>query len=149
MGTTVFFTILAGVITYVAGQLILKLVIEPVQELRRTIGNISYTLIERANVIHNPGVPTIEVINETSKELRKLSSQLHSHFFLIPLYDKTSKVFRLPSHSKIREAATNLIGLSNGIHEEGDNIYEVNAKRIEKICDCLGIYLSDDERWPK
>ena len=76
MNSTVFFTVLSGVITYVLGQLVLRLVIEPVQELRRTIGVISHTLIERANVIQNPGVPTNEVMDETSRELRKLSSQL-------------------------------------------------------------------------
>src|SRR5690606_37890983 len=124
----IFFTILSGDITYVFGQLVLRLVIEPVQELRRTIGNVSHTLIERANVIQNPGVPRIEVIDQTALELRNLSSKLHSHLFLVPLYNKTAKVFRLPTHHNILEAASNLIGLSNGIHEARDKIYEVNAK---------------------
>ncbi|MGH7262102.1 MAG: hypothetical protein ACREI9_15780, partial [Nitrospiraceae bacterium] len=67
-------------LTYVAGQLISKLVIEPVQETRKTIGQVSHALIERANVIQNPGVPTTEVMRDTSRELRKLSSQLQSWF---------------------------------------------------------------------
>jgi len=54
--STVFLTIFAGVVTYVLGQIVLKLVIEPVQDLRRTIGAISLTLIERANVTQNPVV---------------------------------------------------------------------------------------------
>ena len=58
MNATVFLTVLAGVITYVLGQLILRLVIEPVQDLRRTIGGISHALIERTNVIQNPGLPS-------------------------------------------------------------------------------------------
>ena len=57
MDLTVFLTVLSGVLTYVVGQLVVKLVIEPVQEARRTIGQISHSLIEHAHVIANPGVP--------------------------------------------------------------------------------------------
>ncbi len=146
---TVFWTVLAGVLTYVAGQLVLKLVIEPVQELRRTIAAISHALIERANVIANPGVPTEEVMRETSKELRKLSSQLQSHLYLIPMYSTTAKVFALPSRDRMLEAGSMLIGLSNSVHRESGTIYEANAKRVETICDCLHIYLADHDRISK
>ena len=42
MDATVFYTVFAGVLTYVAGQLISKLVIEPVQDTRKPIGQISH-----------------------------------------------------------------------------------------------------------
>ena len=51
MNSTVFLTVLSGVITYVLGQLVLRLVIEPVQELRRTISVISHALIRSARHI--------------------------------------------------------------------------------------------------
>lgn len=146
---TVFWTIIAGVVTYLAGQLALKLVLEPVQDLRRTIGAISHSLIERANVIANPGVPTVEVMDATSQELRKLSSQLHSHLYLVPAYSFTSRIFFLPKSTEVREAATMLIGLSNGVHRATGGIYEENAKRVERICDLLRIYLPDHERISK
>lgn len=149
MNSTVFLTVLAGVLTYVLGQLVLKLVIEPVQDLRKTIGVISHALIEHASIFHNPGVPTQEAMNETSRELRKLSSQLHAHLFLVPVYEATSRIFRLPSHARVLEASGALIGLSNSVFQARDNSYEVNAKRVEKICDSLGIYLPEDRRWPK
>jgi hypothetical protein len=79
MSFTVFITVLSGVLTYVIGQLVVKIVIEPVQDARRTIGQISHSLIEHANVIANPGVPSEEVMRETAQHLRKLSSQLQSH----------------------------------------------------------------------
>jgi hypothetical protein len=149
MNLTVFFTVFAGVLTYVAGQLIVKLVIEPVQDARRTIGQISHALIERANVIHNPGAPSAEVMTETSRELRKLSSQLQAHLYLVPAYKATATLFRLPSRPKLLKAASHLIGLSNSLHRATDSVYEQNAKRVETICDALSIFLPDEERLPK
>ena len=51
---TVFLTVFSGVVTYIVGQLVLKLLIEPVQDLKKTIGMISYAIIERGSVISNP-----------------------------------------------------------------------------------------------
>jgi hypothetical protein len=53
---TVFLTVLSGVLFFVLGQLALKLVIEPLNDMRKTIGLISHALIEHAGLIHNPGV---------------------------------------------------------------------------------------------
>jgi len=149
MNSTVFLTVLAGVITYVLGQLILKLLIEPVTELKRTIGEIAHSLIEHANVIQNPGVPKEEMITETSRQLRKLSSQLEAHLYLIPMYRCTSKLFFLPSRDKIIAAARGLMGLSNSVFRAADGIYKQNAHRVENVFDSLGIYMSEGDRWPK
>lgn len=149
MDYTVFLTVLTGVLTYVLGQLGLKLVIEPVQDLRKTIGFISHALIERANVIHNPGVAAQEVMDEASNHLRSLSSQLQSHLYLVPKYALTARLFRLPSLAEIREASSALIGLSNGLYRQSPDIYKINAKRVEAICDSLGIYLPPENRWPE
>ena len=149
MGLTVFFTVLSGVITFVVGQLVVKLVLDPVHDLKKTIGQISHTLVERANVIGNPGVPTKEVMDETSDLLRKLSSQLHAYLYLVPAYDATCRVFRLPSKEKLLAASTNLIGLSNSVYRADAKVYENNAKRVEAICDSLSIYIAEGSRWPK
>ena len=61
MDWTVFLTVISGVLTYVLGQLVLKLVIEPVQETKRTIGQISHSLIEHGNVIQNPDFASEEL----------------------------------------------------------------------------------------
>src|ERR1700740_3158470 len=99
---TAFFTVLSGVLVYVVGQIILKFFIEPVHDLKKTIGAISHSLIERGNVLYNPGVNSTEVNNETSREFRKLASQLESHLFLIPCYSSTARIFRLPAFAEIR-----------------------------------------------
>ncbi len=144
----IFFTIFAGVVTYIFGQLVLKLVIEPVQETKRTIAQISHSLIEHANVISNPGVPPMEVMRETSQHLRGLSSKIRSHLYLVPLYDLTAKVFFMPNQESILCAAQNLMGLSNSVYTATDRIYEFNARRVEAICDSLGIYMAEGDRWP-
>jgi hypothetical protein len=149
MNATVFLTVISGVLTYVLGQLVLKLVIEPVHDLRKTIGLISHALIERANVIQNPGVPSDEVMNATSQELRRLSSQLQSHLYLVPKYTITARVFQLPSRQSLLDASGAMIGLSNSVYRASGNVYEVNAKRVEKICDSLSIYMDEASRWPK
>ena len=149
MYATVFLTVVTGFLTYVLGQLAVKLVIEPVQEAKKSIGSIAHALIEHANVVGNPGVPSAEVMEATSKHMRQLSSQLQSHLYLVPSYDRTAKIFYLPSKANILKASSNLIGLSNSVYRASDRVYEANAKRVEGIRDALGIFMSDDERWPK
>ena len=149
MDFTVVFTVLSGVITFVVGQLVVKLVLDPVHDLKKTIGQISYTFVERANVIDNPGALPKEVMDETLDSLRKLSSHLHAHLYLVPAYDVTCRVFRLPSKEKLLAASTNLIGLSNNVYRADDKVYEVNAKRVEAVCDSLGIYIAEGSKWPK
>jgi hypothetical protein len=149
MDSTVFLTVLSGVITYVAGQLVLKLLIEPVQEAKKTIGQISHSLIEHAVVIHNPGVPSEETMRQTSQHLRKLSSQLNAHLYLVPAYKWTAKVFRLPTQAQLLAAAGGLMGLSNSVYRTSESVYKHNTKRVETICDSLSIYLPEGDRWPK
>lgn len=106
MNATVFFTVISGVLTYVLGQLVVKIVLDPVQDMKKTIGQIAHALIERANITSNPGVPAEDVIDETSKLFRQLSSQLQSHLYLVPCYKITATVFRLPELQKVLKASS-------------------------------------------
>ena len=148
MNTTVFLTVISGVLTYVLGQLILKLVLDPVQETKRLIGKIAHSLIEHANVIQNPGVPTEEKMKETSEHLRKLSALLEAQLYLVPLYSATAFVFRLPSREHLLSAARSLMGLSNSVFRASEGIYKQNSRRVENICDSLDIFMVDGDRWP-
>jgi len=146
---TVFLTVLSGVATFVLGELVLKLVIEPVQDTKRLIGQIANSLTEHASVIHNPGVPSQDAMKATSQHLRKLSGQLESQLYLVPVYRVTAFVFRLPSRKKLLAAVKALMGLSNSVFRASDGIYEQNANRVEVIHDSLGLYLPEGDRWPK
>lgn len=146
----IFLTVLSGVITFVVGQLVVKLILDPVHDLKKTISQISHTLVDRANVIANPDVSTKEEKDETSLFLRKLSANLHAHLYLVPAYVTICRIFRLPSKEKLLSASTNLIGLSNGIYSTNrTKADEWSAKRIVTICDSLDIYLTEESRWPK
>lgn len=147
MDLTVLVTVISGVLTYVFGQLVVKLVIEPVQDLKRTIGQIAYALIEDRAVIANPGFVNGELLGTVSRRLRQLASQLQSHIYLVPRYNVTATVFGLPRPASLLKAATHLIGLSNSLDRVSS--IEGNAKRIESIHDLLGIYFPEGERWPK
>ena len=149
VNSTVFWSVLTGVITFVVGQLVVKLAIDPVQELKRTIGQISHALVEHANVYQNPGLRSEEIQTETSSHLRKLSSQLQAHLYLVPTYSFTAWVFRLPSKNALLEASKCLIGLSNSVFRDSENVMKHNFKRAEKIADALGIYMAEGDRLPQ
>lgn len=147
MDLTVFYTVTSGVITFVVGQIFVKLILDPVHEAKKTIGQVSYALIEYANVIANPGVLKEEVIQDASHQLSRLSSQLQSHLYLVPVYDTTAVVFCLPSRSKILDAVKSLRGLSNGLHRATVGTYEANARKVQSICDKLGIYVPSEDQY--
>lgn len=152
MDMTVFLTVISGVLTFVLGQLIVRLVIEPVQELKKTIAQISHALIQYRAVYQNPGVLTQEVESEASSRLRDLASHLHAHLFLIPLYTKTARVFSLPTRNRLLDASKSLDDISKGVFAtKGDSgrLIQDNVKNRENICECLGIYMPEEERWPK
>ena len=149
MNSTVFLTVLSGALTYVVGQVLLKLYIEPALDLRKTVGLIAHAMVHRANVIQNPGVPTSETMTQTSNELRTFSAQLQAHIYLIPRYGMLALLFGLPSKANVLSASKSLLGLSNSIYTANESVYDANSKRVENVCDSLGIYLSPDDRWRK
>ena len=65
-------TIISGVFVFILGQLVLKLIIEPIQEFRKTLADIAFALIEYANIYSNPGYAGNELENKASEEFRKL-----------------------------------------------------------------------------
>jgi hypothetical protein len=148
---SIFLTIFSGVIVFVLGQIVLKLLIDPLQGYKRTVGDISIALINHANVYSNPGVSKQEKMNNASEELRLLASRLSAHVVLIPYYEKTAKVFKLPSIEDTHAVKKQLIGLSNGIRDKGHpyakvSLGEYNGRRADKICDLLGIYVPTAEK---
>lgn len=142
----IFLTVVAGFLTFSLGQIAVKLFIEPVQEFKRVVADISHALIEYANIFGNPGFTDDENERKVSVELRKLSSRLSAQRYLIPAYRKTGKLFGLPSIEKVAKAAEHLIGLSNGFGPNNRNRGLLNSYRAQHICDALGIYVSERDR---
>lgn len=134
-----FMTIISGVIVFILGQLALKLIIDPIQEFRKILADIAFALIEYANIYSNPGYAGNELEKKASEEFRKLSSRLNAQMYLILCYGCTSKLFRLPSKDKLLEAASELIGLSNGVFKSPTDLVNKNLDRAKNIRIILGI----------
>jgi hypothetical protein len=149
MSTTVFYTVLSGVITYVLGQIVVKLIIDPVQEMKKLIGRIAHSLTEHANVYLNPGVGPPEILDSTAIFLRQLSAELEAQIYLVPLYETTRRIFGLPSKDDVLKAAGALLGLSNSVRRAGPRTAESNAEREQVIKDSLGIYTPPGQRHVK
>jgi len=140
-----FLTIIAGVSVFAIGQIVLKLIIEPIQEFKKTISLIAHDLILYANVYTSPGAQGDEKQAEMSQQMRKLSSMLRSNMCLIPKYDKTRILFGLPKRKDVSEAAGKLIAISNCNISNCDKGIE-NARRAQHIREALGIYIPEGER---
>lgn len=142
---TIGVVIISGFSVFVLGQIFLKWIIEPVQDLRRAIGRVAHTLHFRARFSANPGLIDKSRITFVSEEVRRLASDLRESLVVVPCYRWTSFVFRLPKRTKILVAATQLVGLSNSLHESsaGDGTRNVNREKV--ICNALGIDIPEDE----
>ena len=130
-------TAIGAVLVFVASQILGKLVVEPVQDLKKTLGEIRYALKFHAQAIMTP-VGDRVVEDKASEALRKLACDLLSKVGAVPLYDKWAAISRgfIPTRANAYEASKNLIGLSNSVHQE--NRSDTNSKRIEKIEQLLG-----------
>lgn len=145
--TTAFLTTFLGLLAFVFGQFFLKLLVEPVHEFKRVIADIAHGLIEYADTYGNPGVPAVVRQQEAHDQLRKLSSRLIAQMYLLPCYDLTARVFRLPAKAAVDQATRYLIGLSNGVFASAPaNVAMNNATMAQRIRDALGIYVPEQER---
>ncbi len=99
----VFWTVLSGVTVYVAGQIFVKFVIDPIQEFRKLTGEIGHSLIYYANVYSNTS------------------------------FCEEATLRLLPSRTDIIEAGSNLIGLANGVLDKNDTACERNNKRRKTL----------------
>lgn len=144
MRNQVFETVLAGVLTFVAGQTLLKLVVDPVQAFKTTVAAIANSLIRYGNRLGNPGTFPAEEAHEIRAHFRGLSSQLTASSYLVPGYSLTSWIFWLPSRRAVHEAAANLIGISNMLLDPSSATE--SAYLQTETCDLLGIFVHPANR---
>lgn len=136
---TLFTTIFAGVSVFILGQIFLKWMIEPIQELRKVITEILFYLANDYSIIQNAHIVEKEESLSSCKNLRRLGASLLSRQELIPFYEKTSQIFRLPKRENIIIASRRLSLMSNSIFSKADDVhYRLDYYRIE-ICEALGI----------
>ena len=130
------FTASGAVLVFVITQLFGKLVIEAVQDFRKTLGEIRYALVFHAQAIFTP-VGDADGEAEASKAFRRLSCELRSKVESIPLYEIWSRWSGrfLPPRKCVFKAASHLIGLSNSV--QGSARPPTNPALVAKIEDLL------------
>lgn len=141
----IFLTILAGAGTFVLGQIILKLLIDPVQSFKATVAEVANKLILYANIYANPKPLGDEKQESMSQDMRNLSSKLQSSMHLIPAYSFAKCIFGLPSKQQVANAAKHLIFIHNGHDGALANQGILNSYAAQKIRIALGIFIPDGE----
>ena len=136
-------TAIGAVVVFVASQILGKLVIEPVQEVKKLLGEIRHALVFHAPAILTP-VGDRAGEDRAAEALRKLSCDLRSKIGSVPFYDKWARVSKgfLPRQSDAREAAKQLLGLSNSVHSSPRP--DSNGARIAKIARLLSFESMDE-----
>lgn len=127
---TAFLTAFFGILVFVLGQLLQKLFIEPIQEQRKTIGEIAHSIVFYANIRDigqrrkdNLTLLELEDPITVSKNLRKLAAQLRSSLYSIPLYQCFSYVRLIPKQEAVLKSSQSLIGWSNSIYDSNPDVY--------------------------
>jgi hypothetical protein len=109
---TALLTLGGGLILFVLSNVFLKFVLDPIQILKRRIGEIAEEIMYYSNLYTNPlnyrsdsgRYPTKEQVKryrDGSDRLRRLSSSLRGDINVIPFYGIVRIVFRLPSLQNI------------------------------------------------
>jgi len=109
-------TIFVGVSVFVLGQFFLKLVLDPIVELKKTLGNLSALFLREQNPIVNA-----RGSNELQTELNRLSSSLLANRQAIPWYKHMACLFGLPTEE----------GLLKGTESINFIAYHLGPKKSE------------------
>jgi hypothetical protein len=112
-----------AIVVFVIGQMVQRLVIEPIQDQRRTIGEITFALLMYDNVSHvakrNADGHTVVDIDEpvtVIKTLRGLGAKLQQSLRVIPMYSVFERLRMVVPRSRIDTATKGLTGWSNSIY---------------------------------
>lgn len=139
---TIVLTVFSGVLIYVLGQIIMKIVIEPIQELKRELRELYEEMVYYSNIYSNPDIESNEFkieLRKVSNILRKKASVIISYSSVIPWYTHLSKTRIVPDLNSLEEIKKSLIGLSNIIlttqnvkHEDISNLSDKIMKYLKK-----------------
>ena len=140
----VIYVIAAGIFIYVLGQIVVKIVIDPVQELKRVIADVAFKLIYYSDVFKITGsadsaaVPAKEIepqkLEQVAGEYRKLASMLNAAFHLVPFYAVSRLVFFLPRETEILNARNALLEIAEEIFAAPKSfVIAEKRKQIERM----------------
>ena len=133
------FTILGGVLVFVLGQIFLKSMIEPVQDLRKVISEVLFFLMKDNPTIHNAHRVNRDEALSSGRNLERLGASLLANQRLIPFYCIARRLWGLPEREAIVHASKRLRLISNSMFgAEEDHGQQLDLFRKE-VCSALGI----------
>ncbi|MFJ3471019.1 hypothetical protein [Pseudomonas sp. NPDC090201] len=143
-------TIIGAICVFIVSQVVLKLVIEPVQQLKAAIGLAANTLLRYQGKITNASTD-----EEVAQMVKSHAADLMSKAEVISGYCLARWVFGLPTRKDIRSAAQelNLIGYSllsaftqhQEPHERPTDIFKLaksNSEALSKVAKLLKVSTS-------
>ena len=139
MGNSLLLTVFAGVSVFVVGQCVLKLVLEPVVEMKNTMGKITALFLrEQASIVN--ALCTADVIGE----IKCLASELQARKQAIPGYKFWSFLLGLPSSEKLIDACRSLNSISYSVDsaaDESDRHKNINDE-MNSVSKNLGVIVA-------
>jgi hypothetical protein len=142
-------TALLAVVVFVAGQALLRFIVEPIQEQRRLIGEIAHALLFYAKVYQleqfikkaqketEQHKQRLAELDEARTTLRSLAGRLQTSLWTVPAYDTIARMGWVRRKEDILTASRELVGWSNSLY--GGRTSEQRDKRRRIISEVLGI----------
>jgi len=130
-------TVVIGVLIFLIGQLILRVIIEPIAEQRRVIADTGDELLARANLYSNPIGGWDAARLETGDVIRKCAGRLGSRALLVPYYRVWQCMGLLRPRKSITEARTLLFKIYNTMPDKGTG--NDNHERAVRVRELLGL----------
>lgn len=121
-------TIFGGLTVFVIGQLLSRFLIEPIQEIKKAIGEVRFNLAYYAAIIHTPISRDKERSDAAYDAIMRNSCELLTKVDAIPFYGFLPRQCVLPTKD-IQRAAVDLRALTTYLHETGEKA----ASHIEAI----------------
>ncbi len=124
-------TVVLGFVVFVFGQIAQRFFIEPIQEQKRVIGKIAYTVVYYGNV---GKIVKAELREEAQRTLRKLSGRQHATLWTVPQYRRFESLGAVEKRDNVIAAYTGLIGWSNSVGMGDDpTSYRRRSELIEAL----------------
>ena len=146
-GVTFFLTVIgsvvSGVFIFLAGQVLLKFVLEPMQGFYHLKGKIADSLIYYADVYFHPGHGDEDRLKDVKKALRRQASELLGRAQIIPLYSFWAFWGLLPCRQDLFKAHQNLTGLAGAVLGGPGASSHDNNRRRKNIVDALGLTIEE------
>ena len=133
------FTILGGVFVFVLGQIFLKSVIEPVQDLRKVISEVIFSFVNDLATIHNAHIVSKDEALSAGRNLERLGASLLANQQLIPFYCIVRRLYGLPKCEDIVLASGRLSLISKSMFGTEEDHYQQLDLYRKEVCRSLGI----------